>query len=71
MLGQYINKQMKFSVDLMPFYENLEEPTVSRLAEIRDANDAFEVEVYAKRIKKYRDITQVLEDNRREMHYLI
>ena len=52
---------MKFAVDLMPVYNNLEEPTVPRPAEVRDTNNAFKVAVYVKRIKPYCDETQVLE----------
>ena len=55
MLGQYVSKQMKFAVNLMPVYKHLEEPTVPRPAEVRDVKDAFEVLVYAQRINQYCD----------------
>ena len=54
---------MKFSVDLIPVYKNLEKPTVPRPPEVRDVNDTFKVAVYAQRIKQYCDQTQVIEEN--------
>ena len=71
MLGQYVNKQMKFNIDLMPVCKHIEEPTVPILMEVRDANDDFEVAVYAQRIKEYCDRTKLLEENRRELQSVI
>ena len=55
MLGKYVNKQMKFTVDLTPVYKYLKEPTVPRPAEVRDVNGAFGVSVYVQRINQYCD----------------
>ena len=71
MFGQYISKKINLSVDLMPVYNHIEEPTVPRPGEVMDANDALNVAVYAQPIKQYCDRTHVLKENRRELHSVI
>ena len=65
MLGKYVNKKMKFAVDLMPVYEYLSEPTMPRPAEVRDENEAFEVEVVGNRLTKRLLVAPVVEERKR------